>query len=447
MGSAACRTGGVRPQATSFDARREAGLAKATYILMHRNVQTVVFSYDLDAHAVEKVLAVPDAEHAPLTVFGRTGTVTAFALNRWWHERGLLASCHQLRALEGCPESRSTLTLAERSWCLSLSDCYWVDDEAAPLDWDAVNFFDNDFSHDLNLVPVLHSAPRSSTLLARTTTLMPHDVPGDVEQRKKWVISGGERMFIKAGGSPFNQAAYNEVIATRLYRRLLQEDEYVPYALYRDELGTYCASATMLGKDEELIPVYDLIRCKRRPDGLGRAAYLGARLRSTGALGTLSTPQRELALVVSRLQERGLGNVEDFLSKMFTCDYLLANDDRHFCNFGAIRDAATLRFKRIAPIYDTGMCLWCRAEKLETFSDFHYATKPFRPKGMRPSDQLALFDRYDWFDESALEGFADEAKAILDRNPLMPPGRSKLVHLGIERNIECLANRVRRLRG
>lgn len=422
-------------------------MTTATYVLMHGNVETVRFSYDLEAHAVEKVLAVPNAAHAPLTVFARGGRVSAFALNRWWHERGLLASRHQLRALEGHPETRSTLTLAERTWCLSLSDHYWVNDEERPLNWDDINFFDNDFSHDLNLVPVLHAAPRGSTLLARTTTLMPHDEPASVEQRKKWVISGGKRMFIKAGGSPFNQAAYNEVIATRLYRRLLREDDYVPYSLYRDDLGTYCASPMMLADGEELIPLYDLIRCRRRPDDLGRAAYLLARLRSAGALGTLSTPRRELNLVMSLLRERGIHQPEEFLSKMFTCDFILANDDRHFCNFGAIRDAATLRFKRLAPIYDTGMCLWCRAEKLETFSDFHYATKPFRPKGMRPTDQLALFNHYDWFDESALEGFADEAKAILNRNPLMPPGRNALVHLGIVRNIECLVNRVRRLRG
>ena len=422
-------------------------MTKATYTLMHRNIETVVFSYDLDAHAVDKVLAVPNAAHAPLTVFARNGRVSVFALNRWWHERGFLASRHQLRALEGNPETRSALTLSERAFCLALSDHYWVNDEAHPQNWDDINFFDNDFTHDLNLVPVLPSSPRGSTLLARTTTLMPHDAPGSVEQRKKWIISGGKRMFIKAGGSPFNQAAYNEVIATRLYRRLLKEGEYVPYALYRDDLGTYCASAMMLDEGEELVPLYDLIRCKRKPDGMGTAAFLLARLRSTGALGTLSTPRRELSLVVSRLRERGLEDAEAFLAKMFTCDFLLANDDRHFCNFGAIRDAATLRFKRIAPIYDTGMCLWCRAEKLETLPDFHYTTKPFRPKGMHPSDQMALFDRYDWFDERALEGFADEAKAILDRNPLMPPGRSALVHLGIVRNIECLVNRVKRLRG
>ena len=42
------------------------------------------------------------------------------------------------------------------------------------------------------------------------------------------------------------------------------------------------------------------------------------------------------------------------LSVMFTLDYLVANTDRHFKNFGFIRDVNTLEWKGTAPIYDTG---------------------------------------------------------------------------------------------
>lgn len=404
-------------------------MSLATYTLMHKSTPTVRFTFDLDAHQVKRVLDVPNADHAPMTVFRRTGLVTERGLNRWWHERGLLASGHQLRALQSDPEIRSSLTLAEKTYCLSLSDCYWVNDDAHPQEWERINFFDNPFTQDLNLVAVRLEPPF-------TSFMMTHTPDGDsVEQRKKWMISNGERLLMKAGGSPFNQAAYNEVIATRLFERLLDEQDFVPYGLYKDEKGTYCASRCMLHENEELIPMYDLLRSKRKPPHVNRAAYTVNRIRTTGSLRAASTPRREVKLVVGRLRELGIHDPELYLTKMFTCDYILANADRHFYNFGAIRNADTLRYSRMTPIYDTGLCLWCQAKRLEEPKDFAYMTKPFRPNGMKPNDQLALFNRYDWFDEQALDGFAEEAKAILDRNPFMPKGRSEAVRQGIERNI------------
>lgn len=414
-------------------------MAEATYILMHRDVETVRFAYDLDAHEVSKVLSVPCAAHAPIAIVDVLGRVRTFKLNRWWHERGILASRHHLRSLAGDPGIHSTMTLSEKSFCLCLSDCYWVNDEANPQNWHEINFFDNDFSEDLQLVP-MHVDARGSSCLARS--LSAHDV----EQRKKWVISHGRRLFMKAGGQRFNQVPYNEVVATKLHQRLLQEDDYVSYSLYRDEMGTYCASRCLLGKDEELIPLYDLIRSKRKPAGMNPLAFALARLRMLGAMSTLSTPSRELHLVVQRLRELGIEDPQTFLSKMFTCDYLLANNDRHFCNFGIIRDAKTLEYKRMAPIYDTGTCLWCSAKTLDKPEDFAYRTKPFRPNGMEPGKQLVLVDRYEWFDERALDGFAEEAKAILDQNPLMPPGRTEAIRQGIERNIEQVLAHVARVR-
>ena len=53
-------------------------------------------------------------------------------------------------------------------------------------------------------------------------------------------------------------------------------------------------------------------------------------------------------------------DIPDFKKKtdqMLFIDYLLGNTDRHLNNFGVIRDAKTLKFLRVAPIYDTGSCL------------------------------------------------------------------------------------------
>ncbi len=50
-------------------------------------------------------------------------------------------------------------------------------------------------------------------------------------------------------------------------------------------------------------------------------------------------------------------NIPDFvdsINKMIVLDFIIANEDRHFNNFGAIRDAETLKFISFSPIFDSG---------------------------------------------------------------------------------------------
>ena len=69
-------------------------------------------------------------------------------------------------------------------------------------------------------------------------------------------------------------------------------------------------------------------------------------------------------------------HVEIALSKMIVCDDILGNSDRHWRNFGLVRDVETLRY-RIAPLFDTGGSLWC-SSTLESLRahDFSFTTKP-----------------------------------------------------------------------
>ncbi len=43
---------------------------------------------------------------------------------------------------------------------------------------------------------------------------------------------------------------------------------------------------------------------------------------------------------------------------MLTLDYIIANGDRHYNNFGFIRNAETLEWQGLAPIFDSGASLW-----------------------------------------------------------------------------------------
>lgn len=77
------------------------------------------------------------------------------------------------------------------------------------------------------------------------------------------------------------------------------------------------------------------------------------------------------------MNKNGLKNMETFLSKMLVCDYIPGNQDRHYQNFGVIRNVETLEYTRIAPIFDSGNSLWYRSESLVGPRDYDYIAKPF----------------------------------------------------------------------
>ncbi|MEG0411122.1 MAG: hypothetical protein RR538_09215, partial [Erysipelotrichaceae bacterium] len=47
------------------------------------------------------------------------------------------------------------------------------------------------------------------------------------------------------------------------------------------------------------------------------------------------------------------------LENMFIVDFLTMNTDRHMKNFGVIRNAETLSWERLTPIFDTGQSMNC----------------------------------------------------------------------------------------
>ena len=51
-------------------------------------------------------------------------------------------------------------------------------------------------------------------------------------------------------------------------------------------------------------------------------------------------------------EKLGIPDVTEQLQQMMILDYLICNQDRHFGNFGAIRDAVTLEWMGVAPIFD-----------------------------------------------------------------------------------------------
>lgn len=126
--------------------------------------------------------------------------------------------------------------------------------------------------------------------------------------------------------------------------------------------------------------------------------------------------------------------VETRLSKMIVCDGILANTDRHFRNFGLIRDVEDLTW-RFAPLFDTGNSLWFDKDEGQVAEGDHsFASRPFDAS---PNRQLLYAADTSWLDMDRLEGFIDEACEILSEGDLSR-WRVDYLREGIQQRIDAL---------
>ena len=94
---------------------------------------------------------------------------------------------------------------------------------------------------------------------------------------------------------------------------------------------------------------------------------------------------------------------------MIVLDYIIANEDRHFNNFGLLRNADTLESIGAAPIFDSGTSLWYDTAT-PRISGYYGICKPFKKSH---SEQLRLISSFDWIDISKLDNIETEIMNIL----------------------------------
>ena len=95
----------------------------------------------------------------------------------------------------------------------------------------------------------------------------------------------------------------------------------------------------------------------------------------------------------------GIQDVVPFLDRMIVLDYLILNEDRHLNNFGALRNAETLEWLGMAPIYDSGSSLGYDKTVPFMKDREEIVCKPFK---RHHDEQLMLVSSFDWIDFSAL---------------------------------------------
>lgn len=371
------------------------------FTLMSANYEVARLSYESDREYPFAVKEVLDPARMPLGTVTSGGQIKKREFNDWWEHRSIPDTRPMILAKTAELGASSVSELPVRSYGLSLSDCYWLLPDDSSLDWADLNYFENEFDG---------VGAAEGAWLANVGLNSP-DNTSEGELPKRWIIKDGKRFLLKGSGSD-DQRPYNECVATALYRRLLQVGDYVPYELAVAGSGAVCACPDFLNGREEYIPA---VYMKQSMGSVRGSSTYDRLCRFAGRLGADEEAVRES------------------ICKMLVCDSLLANADRHWRNFGFVRNVDTLEL-RIAPIFDTGNCLWYGKTPQEVAAgDWTFLARPFGPE---PERQLAVVDRVAWFDPRQLDGFVDQAMDILgDSVHASAPERWAFIEEGLSRRV------------
>ena len=374
------------------------------YILMHKKTAVAEMEIDEETAVISRIGTVFAPEHIPVGISVISNQPSRGDLNEWWHGRSIPASRQNIRAAIDRLGVSSADKLITKCYGLSLSDQYWANPIINPLNWDQINFFDNPFSEDVGNILFGGTAQEGKVNL-----VSPNNT-SDGWLKKKWVIIDGKRCLIKGGSDPYQQQPINEMMAAVVMRRL--SIPHVPYSVIWEQGLPYSVCENFITAQTELISAFYIHNVEKIRDAkqlythyLDCCAWLG------------------------------IPNFRIHLDKMLAADYLIANNDRHFNNFGAVRNAETLEWIQPAPLYDNGSSLWYNQSTAAIQNAKTIKSQPFFDTH---EEQIKLVKGFSWLNFTDLNGIDDEFNDLLCKSPLIDTQRQDALCIALKNRVKML---------
>ena len=163
---------------------------------------------------------------------------------------------------------------------------------------------------------------------------MSPDNTSDGVVKKRWKIINGQRCLIKGSSDAFMQTQpFREVFASKMAKVLMAAfcDRFVvPYDLLREGDFVYSVCPNFVTTDTEYVSFNQINAAYKKPNHVSGYEFC-------------------------RQFYKGFEFVLDI---QMILDFIVLNEDRHFGNFGLIRNANTGEWVEPAPIFDTGSSLF-----------------------------------------------------------------------------------------
>jgi hypothetical protein len=361
---------------------------------MHKRIPVIELDIDNASGFLLKFGIPLNPGHLPIGTYIKSN-VDGNMLRDWWMKRSIPAS------REGLKETLEKLNvgfsqgLLSKSYGLSLSDQYWVCPQGQDLKWDDINFFTNSFSEDMG--NLLFSGKMREN--SKNFNFLSPDNTSDGMLRKKWKIINGERYLIKSGSVPFRQEVFNEVIASSICWRLcIPHTEYILLT----ENGEACsASKDFVTPMTELVSAARILDQFKTPNNVSKYEHY-----------------------IACGEKLGIIDIRQQIEKMLVLDFIIANSDRHYNNFGLLRNAETLAWTGVVPIFDCGCSLFYdKPDRVITISSVDAESKPFKTTHF---EQIKLVKDFSWLNFETLNDISDEYAELLKMSELPDERRTLL---------------------
>jgi hypothetical protein len=284
------------------------------YILKHKDINVIEIELNENSE-IASLGRVYNENHLPVGTLNKN-SVNRRLLNDWWKGRTIPASRDGIQELLDAFRFDAPEQLVEKCFGLSLSDQYWISPITDNLEWSKINFFQNLFSEDVG--NILFNTDLIGGCDSNYISLLSPDNTSDGMLKKKWKIIDGKRCLIKGGSNYSHQEVANEVLASIICERL----------------GIPCVKYFAREFDGEY---YSVCECFVTPDTELVAAW---------HIKNLIIKRNDISDYESFIDEcitLGINDAKLRIDQILKLDFIIANTDRHYNNFGLIRNANTLK--------------------------------------------------------------------------------------------------------
>ena len=295
------------------------------YVIYNKN--TPVFSFEMIHNKIIKIIEIFNPEYRPVQVKhnNKKNIIEKSSFEHFLKGRRIPDTRQDKDIILKNIQGKSLYELSLAYFGLSLSDQYWIKEKNDSVEWKDINFFQNDFSQDMGLFMFGKSDSSFSLKTPNNTS--------DGWLKKAWIIDDDKRMLVKGSSKPYYQEAFNEKIAYEISQIL--GINHIKYEI-KNIGDKYCSVCeNFIDENTELIPVNAIVQNTQKPNHISMYEF-----------------------VVEELQKLGISDAKTKIDDMLLLDYIIFNEDRHFNNFGFIRNVETLETKNMAPIYDSGTSLF-----------------------------------------------------------------------------------------
>ena len=301
------------------------------YFLMHENNKIAAFNTDIADNILSLSINKNALDLIPI------GVKNNGELALWIRNRAIPVTRHNIKEDLHKYNNISTFKFMLLNNGLSLTDHYWIlnTDTNKNVNWDSINCYTNNFKSkaSINITDDISVRElKSHTIFTPSASLQ-----GNL--KKKWIIDKhNNRMLIKGTYNNCARQSISEVFASEIHK-LQNVCRYTHYDLIRlkyknsDVLGCICSNFT--DTEKEFIPAIDVVSMYKKPNNISYYEFY-----------------------IKICEEHGIYDIRHMLEYQILSDFIISNDDRHFNNFGILRNSKTLEWVGYAPIFDSGNSLF-----------------------------------------------------------------------------------------